>query len=211
MTRSDLVSLNNATTKSNKHTASNVTPPASQEEGGNPPTQNQEAGEPPADTEYVLWDGSLPDPIGKMAAQFAKTMVPKQKSDAAELLAFFSEESPDLAKLNVANRDMAAIMNIPDSDLIKVVYGFGHGTCGIGSTSPIDGKIMVMTGDLDKDAPPTVLRLPPTCLVATKVIGPSDEDFVTKLQQTQEWPMIRLRGPGGETQEVRKLVPIPAY
>ena len=191
--------------------ATNVTPPASQEEGGAPPVPNQETGDPPAATEYVLWDGSLPAPAGKMAVQFSKTTVPKQTSDAAELLAFLSEESPDLAKLNVETRDMAALVNIPDSDLIKVVYGFGHGTCGVGSTSPIDGKIMVMTGDLDKDAPPAVLLLPSTCLAAPEVICPTDEDFVTKLQQTQDWPMFRLRGPGGETQSVSKLVPIPAY
>ena len=81
-----------------------------------------------------------------MAKRFAETSVTQQKKDATDLLQFLQEQDPDLAKLNVDSKDIAALVNIPDSDLVRVVYGFGHGTCGIGSTSPIDGKILICLG-----------------------------------------------------------------
>ena len=52
--------------------------------------------------------------------------------DATEQLEFSKGEDPDLAKINVEPRNIAGLVNILDSDLVRVVYGFGHGTCGIG-------------------------------------------------------------------------------
>ena len=149
MTRS-CVSKNNDNTPTNKPTLPSNTPPVTstltQETGGGTPALKQTTTDPTEEVEYIIWNGSLPAPKGPMTNRFSKTSVTQQKKDATELLEFLKKEDPDLAKLNVETRDIAALVNIPESELVRVVYGFGHGTSGIGSTSPIDGKILVCQG-----------------------------------------------------------------
>ena len=78
-----------------------VTPTPTQEEGGGNPAPGQAAAAPTDAVEFILWNGSLPAPLGPMAKRFAKTSVTQQKKDATDLLKFLQEEEPDLAKLNV--------------------------------------------------------------------------------------------------------------
>lgn len=51
-----------------------------------------------------------------------------------------------LAIFNAKNRIMMAIVNIPNSNLCRVLYGFGFGASGIGVISSVDGKVLALTG-----------------------------------------------------------------
>ena len=80
---------------------------------------------------------------------------------------------------------MKTLVNLLDPDLPKVVYSLWHGTYVIGSTSPIDGEILVLTGETEYDSPTTVLVPPPTRHIATELKYPMDNEFMVKIQDSQ--------------------------
>ena len=94
--------------------------------------------------EHVFWNGTLPAAKGKVAKLFAQIPLAQQKEDTASLLTFLQSESPQLSKLNASPSLISALVNIPDSYLLKVVYCLGFGTGAITTTSPIDGKILAL-------------------------------------------------------------------
>ena len=107
---------------------------------------------------------------------------------------------------------MAALVNIPDSELVKVVYGFGYGTGGFHTSSPIAGQLLMLTGEVD-DSTPSCLMLPSHIRLAKEMVCPTDETFKTTLAAvpTAPWPLITLRGAHAEVSDISKLAPIPAF
>ena len=71
-------------------------------------------------------------------------------TECTELLALNAPENPS----------MVAIVNIPRTDLVRVVHSIGYGTQPLGGNSPIATKLLVLTGDGTALYPPQVLMLP---------------------------------------------------
>eukprot|EP00957_Ditylum_brightwellii_P018963 1426819-Ditylum_brightwellii.AAC.1 len=82
----------------------------------------------------------LPAPVGKVTKFLASTPITKQKDLAKKFYEFLSQASPNLSKLNAGNHTLTALMCLPNSGLIKVVYSIGNGCSGVGITKEIDGK-----------------------------------------------------------------------
>ena len=64
---------------------------------------------------------------------------------------------------------------------------------------------------MEASTPPTVLTLPHTCTEYKDLLCPTDEDFESKLTNTQTWPLYTLRGNNLGTQEVAKIMPLPSF
>ena len=75
-----------------------------------------------------------------------------------------------------------------------MIYALGHGASGINATSPIDGKILALTGEAEDSTPPSVLTLPSTCVYTKGLICPTDKELTEKLTKEQKSPLITLQG-----------------
>ena len=140
--------------------------------------------------EYIMWDGNLPEAHGKIAQAFATIPINTQLTNASSLFTFLQQESPVLSKLNTDTTLFTALVNIPDSDLIKVIYAMGQGTSGICDTSEIDGKLLTITGDPDGSQCPEVLAFPDTIIDSHDMVCPPDQDFKVKLAiDPNSWPL----------------------
>ena len=103
---------------------------------------------------------SLPAAVGDVPTFLQRTSLENQRYQADELFAFLSAPNPALTRLNEGTKIYVAVVNVPKTSLIKVVYGMGFGSSPIGSTvSPVDGKILFMHGDGNKDVGPPHLKV----------------------------------------------------
>ena len=73
-------------------------------------------------TGNVLWNGDLPAARGPVAKVFAKIPLASQRQDSALLLTFLQDPEAELAKLNAEPKLIAALVSLPDSALVMVVY-----------------------------------------------------------------------------------------
>ena len=89
----------------------------------------------------------LPAGTGQTAKKHdAKKSTPaQQRAQASAFYNFFKNPQNDNRDLD---RDDSTVFNalasIPDSNLVKVVYGMGIGTPYIGQVSPITGKLLAL-------------------------------------------------------------------
>ena len=171
----------------------------------------------PQEGDYLLWAGQLPAARGPVAQAFAKIPSATQRLDAEKLHAFLTNQAADLAKLNSEPKLLAALVNVPESALVKVVYGLGFGTSGISTTNPSDGKLLMLTGELEEShlmRRVDSLMLPADLCTAKEMACPSDATFCNTLRaaaSVTNWPLIRLRGAQEEVAEVSKIAPLPAF
>ena len=112
-----------------------------------------------SEDEYVnsIWDGQLPAATGNLAKEVNKIPIKDQKELTTSVQTFLLDPESNLTQLNSENRPYTALINVPHSNIIRVIYGLGYGASGIGETSPIDNKILAMSGEGD-----ATLGVPPT-------------------------------------------------
>eukprot|EP00957_Ditylum_brightwellii_P124550 9492079-Ditylum_brightwellii.AAC.2 len=98
----------------------------------------------------ILWSGTLPAVEGFVATKLDQKSKGEQKRDARTLHVFLTNTSKPLMQLNEGVTAYAVLVNLPTSNWVRLVYGLGFGTSGIVSFPPIDGKMLILTGDGDK-------------------------------------------------------------
>eukprot|EP00957_Ditylum_brightwellii_P123778 9435742-Ditylum_brightwellii.AAC.1 len=64
----------------------------------------------------------LPALAGKVAKFLAYMPINEQKESANKFYKFFSQANPNLPKLSTDNYALTALMFLPNSSLIKVIY-----------------------------------------------------------------------------------------
>ena len=114
--------------------------------------------------------------------------------------------------MNVDELPRTAVIGIPGSCLVKVVYGLGLGVSAIGQESPLDSKVLMLHGDGNQDiGVPQPLVLPLDTLDLKDVATMTEEQFTTtvtvKGAEFQHPLLASARVLG--TQSILKLAPIP--
>ena len=86
----------------------------------------------------LFWDGALPAADGEVARQFAKIPPAEQIDFTSKVFTFLSDPDANPLTLNAENRPLAAMLSLPNSNLVRLVYSLGYGASGIGDSSPTD-------------------------------------------------------------------------
>jgi len=112
-------------------------------------------GVPPA-YQPVSFNGTLPGAPANstVAAAFGAIDPAQSRLNADNLLTFLSDPGSNLLQLNSDKTLYAGLVLV--NTRIKVVYGFGYGTAPLGQTSPVNNKILAMTGACTPIRQPTV-------------------------------------------------------
>jgi hypothetical protein len=169
-----------------------------------------------SEDEYVksIWDGELPAATGNLAKEFQKTSIEDQKTLTASVYQFLKDQDSNLTQLNSEHRPYTALVNVPHSNLIRIIYGLGYGANGIGETSPIDDKILAMSGEGDASlgVPPTI-TLPRTIRNIVTIKKPTEEELKTALTKTKSsWHCFKISNIiDASVANVIQIAPIPAF
>ena len=140
----------------------------------------------------VIWTESLPAATCYVARELEKQSHDQHRRNAKQLHAFLTSKNRQNLLLNCDDTPYTALGNIPDTTLVWVVYGFSVGTAGLGCTSPIDGKLLLLTGDGDSTmGPPSPLLFPIDTLNSEHVLALTDDELKTKL--TEKGPTFTLQ------------------
>jgi len=109
---------------------------AANPQGAAPPGQNPPQGPPGYVATYHT--GQLPAPQGPVALAFAAAAADTSahRNQASNFYAFLNDPASDLRNLNGDTSQFTALVSVPDTSKVKVVYGLGIGTATIGQTSP---------------------------------------------------------------------------
>ena len=167
----------------------------------------------------VLWDSALPSARANVAKEFAKIPLEDQRKHAETFFDFLLEEPDerDLHQLNEdANPPVCALISLPKSKVVKVIYIPKFGSSGILGHSPLDNKLLTLLGDGGNEmGTPRQVILPLSVMKKKKVKSMTQEEFsdkITAAGDTYSHPLttitsLRDRDPV----ELMQIAPIPAY
>ena len=167
----------------------------------------------------VIWDGTLPSPKASVAKELAKVALENQRAQTALFynLLVQDDNTRDLHQLNHDTTPVVcALVNVPKLKMVKLVYLLKYGAAGFMKNSPLDNKILVLTGDGDnKMGLPKQMLLPPLVITSTEVTVMTQEMFLEHIAAcngSYTYPLRPQRQLAGVVQvDVLKLATIPAY
>ena len=165
--------------------------------------------------ENVLFTtNTLPGTDTNIGNIIATTPIEEQRQRAIDLYSFLTSENRQLSQLNADNVPRTAVIGIPGSELVKIVYGTGFGVSAIGQTSPIDSKILLLHGDGGPDiGTPQPVVIPLESITENNVGVMTDEQFTFTL--TVKGPEflhpLLARNRILDTKPILQLAPIPTY
>eukprot|EP00957_Ditylum_brightwellii_P034526 2618119-Ditylum_brightwellii.AAC.1 len=88
----------------------------------------------------IVWSGTPPAAGGCIAQHFNAMTPAEQKAATQTLHEFLQDPSTQLLQLNEGVNNFTALVNLPSSNIVRLVNGLGFGTSAIGITSPVTGK-----------------------------------------------------------------------
>ena len=143
---------------------------------------------------YTKWTAQWPTatgPIGKMLTASIGDAT-AQKTMAKGAFDLFNDPAPNLNALNGDESPFAAIINIPDSPLFRVIYRFGAPISMLNPTASTD--IYALYGDIDGSANvPLAMKLPTASLTKVKLALPSDAMVQGKAAGwLNNWPVWKV-------------------
>ena len=83
------------------------------------------------------------------------------------------------------------MVNLPDSNMIRIVHSLGFGTNPIGQVSPIATCMLTLTRDGSAANPPQALILPQEIASLLEIRIPTDNEFNTKILTATQFPLIK--------------------
>jgi hypothetical protein len=164
--------------------------------------------------ENQIWDGTLPAATGDIAKEFHKLTTDDQTNLATTVYDFLQDNTNDITKLNAEHRLFSIIINVPQTNLLKVAYGLAYGTSGIGEASPLDSKILMLTGEGNQSVGcPTAIELPNSIRTIQQMKCPTDTQVQTALGTNKtSWHRFRTNNIDDETVvDIMQLAPIPTF
>ena len=167
----------------------------------------------PEDYENVFFtNDALPASDTNIGNIIITTTADEHRQRAIDFYSFLTNAQRQLAQMNVDELPRTAVIGIPGSCLVKVVYGLGLGVSAIGQESPLDSKVLMLHGDGNQDiGVPQPLVLPLDTLDLKDVATMTEEQFTTtvtvKGAEFQHPLLASARVLG--TQSILKLAPIP--
>ena len=138
-----------------------------------------------------------------------------QWAQAEHIFAFVGALSPALSRLNEGRTCYLALVSVPKTSLIKIVYGVGFGSSPISATaSSVDRKLIFLQGDGNNDfGPPQTFCLPATMVEKQTVATMTKNQFLTALKTKgvdYTYPLLD-RIAVTTTEEIMQVAPIPPY
>ena len=126
---------------------------------------------------------SLPAPTGDVSKSLQLVPVGDQRKQAEEFFDFLVTPNPTLSRLNEGTKCYVALVSVPKTSLVKIVYVMGVGSSPIGSmASPVDGKLQLLQGEGNLQlGPPQPLFLPSTMVDKQNIATMTEEQFSTTL------------------------------
>lgn len=88
-----------------------------------------------------------PAPLGDIAKEMHNIPLNQQRLQAETLFTILTAQTPNLADLNITPSLASIIVAVPETCSVKVLYGLAFGSSPAGSSSPLDGKILSLTGE----------------------------------------------------------------
>jgi hypothetical protein len=162
----------------------------------------------------ILFDGTLPLPTMDIAQDMDTIPLAIQTVQTNEFFTFLQQENSQLLELNVDTAIRTAIISIPGSSNVKLVYAAGLGSSGIGINSPIDDHLLFLYGNGRQDiGNPIPIVLPRTLRNKSAIAVMTDAQFKEELSgkgQNFTYPLvphIRVQN----TKELMQMALIPAY
>ena len=160
----------------------------------------------------IIYDGNLPAAIGPVATLLQEATNASHTERATTFYNFLTNPDNHLIDLNGDNTPLTAIIYIPNTKMVRLLYGFGIGTSGIGQTSPVDGNLLSMYGESDPQlGPPSVMMLPHTLRGIQEVIVMTHAQFATALNGLDYNHPLLQAITVQTTQNLMKLALIPAW
>ena len=160
------------------------------------------------------WNGEWPTATGKLAKHFTDHGdVAKDKQTAEDVYTFLRRPTANLADLNEFEDASFFIINVPNTNKVRVVYGIRSTT-----DTPLDPdstrKLWFLTQDLpDEDArAPGVMELPTSVRDQIVLQVPSDTSF----DALDAWPTTWNAFTGSSLADavevtIMKLAPVPFF
>ena len=163
----------------------------------------------------TTFDGSFPAAIGEIAKKIGATTPEVLKEKSKNLYNFLSLQAPNLHQLNGDDSPYTALVPLPYSHNLRLVYGLEVGTSPIGSTSQVDGHILVLTKEANEEiGPPVPLALPPEMIKTELRPCPSGtrvQDAITAAHGNLTFPTFRSAAIALETATMMMIAPVPAH
>jgi hypothetical protein len=165
--------------------------------------------------ENVLFTtNTLPGANTNIGTAMAAVPTNTSRQQAIDFYNFLQEEDRQLLTLNIDHIPRTALISIPGSVDVKVVFGASIGASTIGQHSPIDNKVLVLHGDGGNDiGTPQPLVLPVEVLdtqnVAVMSLAQCKETLTTKGAEFT-YPLL-ARNRINSTQEIMQFAPIPSF
>ena len=162
----------------------------------------------------TYFGGNLPAPREGVATLFSNATLPDQRTAAASFFAFLQDPTTDLRDLNADTSQFTALIAVPGTHKVKLLYGMGIGTAAIGQTSPIANKVLTLYGEGGFDiGPPTVLMLDSTVRDKRMVKSLTEADIEATLQAGNHRETLKLASARDVNTEanIMLVAPCPPY
>ena len=182
--------------------------------------QNQASGTgdppmPPPGYTAQIFNSTLPPPQAEVAKCFNSESKEEQLKNAEDLYSFLVDTTSNMLELNGDATLRVAMLNLPKSAKVKLIFCGGMGSSGIGKTSPIDKKLLWLNGDGGPEiGAPTAITIPAEARDSNKVACMSEEVFEQRLRDkggaSYTWPLA-TRNNVTTSEEVMQICPIPAF
>ena len=163
----------------------------------------------------VIFDGTLPAATGNVAQKISATNIATQRQQADAFYNYLALQTSDhLLQLNEGNSPLIALINVPTSKEVKLLYCAGIGASPIGDTSPLDGKFLFLHGEGGNDlGNPDTLVLPGSIRTKVDVLTMSAMQFSTALTEkgaNYSHPLL-ARARVADTSSLMQISPIPPF
>ena len=159
-------------------------------------------------------DDTLPAATGNVPTSISSTPPATQLLQTRQFYDFVANANADLLSLNSDVVPRTALICLPRSSTVKVVYCLGRGASPIGSISPLNNKILMLTGDGGNGlGDPTPIVLNEHSFVEHAVSTMTHAQFsatLTDKGRNYRYPLLSRTSITG-TERVSKIAPIPAY
>jgi hypothetical protein len=179
-----------------------------------PATQDDQNDQDDQYENVIFTANNLPGPDTNIGRIIADTPLNQQRQIAYDFFTFLNGDNRELSQLNADTVLRTAIIGMPGSKLVKVVYGAGIGISAIGQHSPINSRLLLLHGDGGPDIGlPHPYVLPTETLTANNVAVMTDEQFTTTLTDKGPnfaYPLL-ANNRVLETKPILQIAPIPTY
>ena len=146
--------------------------------------------------------------------EISKIPIADQRKCATNFYNFLIDPNKILLQLNTDLMPQTALISLPQSSQVKVVYGIVMGASGIGQSSTIDRQMLMFTGDGGKDlGSPNTLALPGNLCHINQINTMTHQQFSDRLTTkaaTYQHPLLACTHVH-ETKPIMQIAPIPAF